>query len=345
MRILITDHELVTWSGSKIVVRDIALKLQERGHDVSVFSTKLGDSAKTLRRLGIRVSRDLRSPPDVIHGHHNIPTVMAMGQFQGVRGIWFCHSLQWTEIPPVSNRLFRYVAVDVPRRDFLVKEHRIRPDRVEILHNAVDLRRFPERADALPQKPKRALAFTKNATHIPTLRSACLRFGMSFDAIGRGANQIVLEPEPFLRQSDIVFATGRSAIEAICAGAAVIVGDSRGIGQMVTTRNLEAMRNINFGWQSMIRPITGAAVEGEIARYDAADAAAVTQRLRREADLEKAADRLEKLYVDAVAFNVPDPDDGGVRHILDQWPVPPEHARTWEPERQMLLKLATRGHA
>ena len=162
---------------------------------------------------------------------------------------------------------------------------------------------------------------------------------MTFDAIGKGAGRIVYDPESYLRKSDIVFATGRCAIEAICAGAAVIVGDARGIAGLVTTRNFNAIRDINFGSRSLIHPVTAIKVESEIARYDAADAMAVTERLRREADLEKSVDRLERLYTEAMRFDLPRPDDGGVRFILDHWPVGTQRD-VWEPERTQLRELA-----
>ena len=106
-------------------------------------------------------------------------------------------------------------------------DQRIPIDQVEIVHNAVDLRRIPERIAPIPDRPRRALAFTKTSGQIVTLREACNRVGLTFASLGHGTQKLSATPEHHLIRQDIVVATGRSAIEALCAGRQLSWGCSR----------------------------------------------------------------------------------------------------------------------
>ncbi len=134
MRILITNIEMAAFSGTVSVVRDFALMLKRRGHSVAVYATLLGYPASDLVAQGIEVVDDierLSSPPDVIHGHHNVPAVIAMARFRGCPAIWFCHSSSEFDKPPRLGQIHRYVAVDRTRREFVIAAG-IPPERVEI---------------------------------------------------------------------------------------------------------------------------------------------------------------------------------------------------------------------
>src|SRR5207302_923611 len=150
----------------------------------------------------------------------------------------------------------------------------------------VDLSRIPPRTDTLTDSPRRALAFTKTMRQIPALRAACQRSGLTLSTLGRGTGEEVDDPERVLVQYDIVFATARSAIEALCAGAAVIVCDGRGLAELVTTENYDRLRALNFGLRSLTRELTADAISGEIDQYDKKDAEAVANRVRSDADFE-----------------------------------------------------------
>jgi len=64
--------------------------------------------------------------------------------------------------------------------------------------------------------------------------------------------------------------------------------------------NLEHFRRNNFGRELLTRPLDAATIGAEIDRYDPADAAAVTEELRREATLDRQIDRLEAIFSEAV---------------------------------------------
>jgi hypothetical protein len=70
---------------------------------------------------------------------------------------------------------------------------------------------------------------------------------------------------------------------------------------MVTTRNYEEVRPNNFGIRNTTGPLTIDAVSAAIYEYDAADAAAVSRRVREECELKPAVDQICALYDEVLA--------------------------------------------
>jgi hypothetical protein len=179
-----------------------------------------------------------------------------------------------------------------------VSEHGIAPERVDVVLNAVDLRRFPRRAP-LPARPARALIFSNSSgergAHVKAIRDACARTGIRVEIAGFKSGKTLERPEETLAAYDIVFAKARAALEAAAVGTAVILCDVAGAGPMVTTANVAALRRLNFGMRALRETATADGIAREIARYDGADAAAVSKHVREEAGLEA------QVYVDVLA--------------------------------------------
>src|SRR2546423_5244678 len=109
MRILITNIVLSGRSGTETYVRDLALELLRRQHEVAVFTPRLGPIAEELIAAGIEVAArldNLRLRPDIIHGHHNLQTALAMLHFPDIPAIFVCHdSKAWHDSPPLLTRI------------------------------------------------------------------------------------------------------------------------------------------------------------------------------------------------------------------------------------------------
>jgi glycosyltransferase involved in cell wall biosynthesis len=306
LRVLLTNITLGSRSGTETYVRDLAVGLLERGHLPVVYSPEAGAMAEEIRAATVPVVDDLADTtvvPDVIHGHHGPETLTALLHFGGVPAVFVCHDWSaWHDVPPRFPRILRYVAVDDTCRDKLVVENRIPASRVEVLLNSVDLRRFRPRGP-LPERPKRALVFSHRATEelVAPLREACGRSGVELDVIGDGSGNPTREPERVLGEYDLVFARGRSALEAMAVGAAVIVCDAGRLGGLVTVDRFERLRRLNFGIRALREAAEPAALLEEIARYDPADAAAVSRSVRETAGLEHAVDAHLALYEAVVA--------------------------------------------
>ena len=303
LRVLLTNRVLAQRTGTELYIRDVAAGLVRRGHRPVVYSPRLGPLAAEIRRATVPVVDDLAcvgEPPDVIHGHHTLETLTALLAFPRVPAISVCHS--WVaafDEPLAFPRVRRYVAVDDTCRDRLLSEHGVAPDRVEVVLNAVDLARFTPRPP-LPERPAKALIFSNStgpgAPHVGAIRQACAASGIAVDVAGAGSGRTLDRPEHVLGSYDLVFAKARAALEAAATGAAVILCDIAGAGPMVTTDNVARLRRLNFGVRALDREPTVAAIAGEIARYDAPDAAAVSRLVRTHAGLEAQIDQLLGIY-------------------------------------------------
>ena len=308
MHILLTNFSLASRTGTELYVRDVALALARRGHRPIAYSTLLGDVAQELRDATIPVVdtlADVGQSPDLIHGQHHLETMTALTHFPDVPAIYVCHGWRpWEEAPPRFSRIYRYVAVDQAVRDRLVLQHGIPAERVVIIHNFVDLQRFLPRRP-LPSHPRTALLFSnyvhEKSPYLHAVREACARMRVSLDVVGAGVNNSSLHPEQILPNYDIVFAQGRSAIEALAVGCAVVIGSSRRLGPLVRTHNVESLLDLNFGIRTQNYPVQADILTRELMNYDPRDAAEVSQRIRQQAGLESAVDAMAELYEEALA--------------------------------------------
>lgn len=302
LRVLLTCTTLARRSGSELYTRDLAVGLLRQGHMPVVYSTEMGEMAHDLKMATVPVVDDparLSSPPDVIHGNHHQELMTALLQFPGTPGLHVCHAWNAVEAsPPRFPRILRYIAVDETSRDRLLLEDGVPEERVRMHFNSVDLDRFRPRGP-LPPKPLRALVFSNYAsehTHLPAVREACARAGIELDAVGAGVGNSVPRPELILGGYDLVFAKARSALEAMAVGAAVVLCDSTGVGPMVTAAELDALRRANFEIRTLRHPLDPDVLAREIGRYDPADAAEVSRRVRATAGLDDAVRGMVEIY-------------------------------------------------
>ena len=75
MKVLMTQRALVNWAGTEMFTIEVANELAKRGHDVAVFSPRVGFPASLMIPSGVWVKSRLNElpwPPDVIHGQHHL---------------------------------------------------------------------------------------------------------------------------------------------------------------------------------------------------------------------------------------------------------------------------------
>src|SRR5437763_1377958 len=271
-----------------------------------LYSRQLGDVSREIRSHGIEVTDDLKRltcVPDVIHGQHHPLVMEALLQFPAVPAVFACHAARgFSEAPVVFPRILRYVGVDDRCRKRLENLPEIPAHRIDVILNAVDLERFRQRCP-LPQVPRRAAVFSNNAsrfTHLPAIRKTCRELGLDLEVLGRQSGNPVANPEAFLPRYDIVFAKARCALEAMAVGNAVVLCDYAGAGPLVTTRNFDSLRPKNFGAGALVNPIEAKFLRAEIERYDADEAAAVSAKVRSEADLKHATLQWLRLYAEVI---------------------------------------------
>lgn len=307
LRILLTNRELATRAGTELYTADLALGLLARGHLPVVYSPVHGEVAAMLRRRSVPVTdslTDIDTIPDLIHAHHRVTAMTALARYPGVPAVYVAHDFTHPDdVAPRHPRIRRYLAVDDTNRDRLLFVDGIPESLVDVHLNWCDVERFVPRAEPLPATPRRAVVFsnqTGTGGFLPVLREACAMRGITLDVIGLGG-VATDAPESLLGGYDVVFAKARAALEAMTSGCATILCDYAGFGGLVTATNVVGLRRLNFGLRSLSSAHDVGAVLKALDAYDPQDAAAVSQFIRRDADMDLAIDRLIELYRETIA--------------------------------------------
>ena len=298
-RILITNYVLDQGSGTEMYVFDLALALLIRGRLPIVYSPRPGMLFRRMQQLGICVVdnlSDIGAPPDVIHGNHTLETIAAAMRFPMCPALFVCHDCStWYDTAPSLPNIVKYVGVDQACYDRLVFQHGVAPERLQIVPNGVDLARFPLR-ESLPAKPQSLLCFGhgNNHAHVDVVRRAAPQ--LHVESIGSNTNRHIAEPGPWLAKFDIIMARGRSAREAIATGAATIVADATGVGEMVSSENYAFSQINNFGRRLLRNPYSIESIRHAIDQYNAVDAWAVVGQHREQNSISAMVQSLVETY-------------------------------------------------
>ncbi len=308
MRILLTNHVLAHRTGTELFLVELAERLRERGHDPVLYSPVLGALAREAQAGGLEVIDDLDavdradridSPFELIHGQHWMETLAASLRYPDLPVVAMVHGhYPWQERVAALPTVRAWVTVSEATVDKVAREAGVPPERIEVVPNGVDLRRFLPRAP-LPTRLERALVFSnlaQESSFVPAIRAACARFGIAVDVAGLAAGAVAARPEELLPAYDLVFAKGRAALEALAVGCAVVVCDAHGSGPLVEFSNVDRLRAANLGRLSFDGEVTAERLAEQIARYEARAATALSKRLRPEIDFDLAVDRLESIY-------------------------------------------------
>lgn len=342
LRVLITNDTLATRTGTALFTRDLALGLRGAGHVPAVYSPEPGPVAEEIRAAGIDVASGvdrLGDPPDVIHGQHSVPAMEALLRFPRARMVFVVHHpFRWMDAPPRHPRIRRYVAVDGPCRERIVGEAGLPPEATSVIHDAVDLERFPWRF-RLPPRPERALVLGPHGTG-ETMRAvvqeACARAGIALDVPGPSGPGL----EEVLGGYDLVFAKSRCALEALAVGCAVILCGEDGVGGLVTPEAFERMRSLGFGDRALVRSVTAAALGEEIGRYDPSPCGDVSRRAREEAALPRQIAQWVALYQSMLAEpDSPADPDGESRAVREFLRTALPRAREWDEHLEEIRSL------
>ena len=310
MNILFTNHRLTRRGGTEAIIRDLALNLMPRGHKVVVYSSRPPPPGNSLADEGVPIITrldDLPFTPDVIHGHHNMDAMAAIMALPGTPAVYCCHGATRSDSQPRHPRIMRYTAMTSSLKLRMSTESNIPESMIEVVHNAVDLKRF-RNVRELPPQPRSILVYSRVVVEANPLgiaiKEAADQRGLKVDFVRAGGDgRQITNPEVGLLDYDIVFASGKSAIDAMACGCSVvIVGGSGGgwaavgCGEMVTMGNFERMRLANFSGPLNAPSPTASEVGTQIDRYDVEPVVAVTRHVRDVAGFGPFADRYLAIY-------------------------------------------------
>ena len=298
MRILITNHALAQRTGSELFVLDLVRLLQAAGHEPEVFTPRPGALAEMARVRVVSDPTDV-SPPDVIHAQHHLPAMAALTAWPEVPALYFCHGFRpWEERVPVHPRIIHYAVTSPKIIPWMCRESALVPEQISVVPSCFDPELFPtQRAAAI--NPRKAAIFNNHTApglHTEAIRAACAQAGITLDVFGAAFNQTLLDPGTTLPQYDVVFATGRSALEAMACGCAVVLQSDTRSGPLVTAENFSELREKNFAIRVGAPDLTVESIFAELEKYSPEETADVSRQVREQCSTKKMGRNLLALY-------------------------------------------------
>jgi hypothetical protein len=259
LRVALSNWSLQNRSGSELWTFDIAGYLQRHDTDVIVHAPVLGAVADAITASAIRVTSSadevLAFAPDIVHLNHaeavkDVVAPLMSGQAKVVN---MCHGLYPRPGLPLRRDAHRYCATSITAKTKIRLLTGGGWDTIHIIPNFFDAARFRRRDKR--ESGKKALVYSNKVgpDDIALLRAAIERHGYQFDAAGQWERPVD-RPEEILPGYDLVFAVGRSAIEALGCGCQVVIWEYGVIGPLVTPENFWTCVVANFALTSQLLP-------------------------------------------------------------------------------------------
>ncbi|MEM7014699.1 MAG: hypothetical protein AAF585_24825, partial [Verrucomicrobiota bacterium] len=222
--------------------------------------------------------------PDLIHGQHNLETLVALTCFQKCPAVYSWQNRTTHDLPPLHSRSSRYVS-GFALTDKAAEEAGLTRDKCLQLPAPVALSDDLSSAKRGPHFRK--AAFLGDLT-TPQLKDICEVLGIDFDE----------RPTELGEDHDLVFASGRFAIEALAAGYPVVLAGPEGVGAAVTEDIYDDLRSTQFV------PTTRLGIEDALdvalASLRMNDNLGVARRIRKDYDYDKSLSDWIRLYKEAV---------------------------------------------
>ncbi|WP_009962927.1 glycosyltransferase [Verrucomicrobium spinosum] len=323
MRVLITNNSLSARAGTELVVYEIGRELRRRGHEVAAYSSTLGEVAELMVGSSIPVVNQPEAcpfQPNIIHGQHHLDAMTALLAFPNTPAVYHTHGgVPWVERPPVHPRILHYIAMCEDLADVTRINLGLQRDQVTALPNWVDLNRFRGNHQP-PAKPERAVLFgggLGDPAMVAKLRPAFEPLGIRLDSTADWTETDRRTPELALPRYDIALASGRSALEAMASGCAVIIANHESSTGWVRPDNFAMLKRQNFAPKRPDPGFDASTIQTFLSAYDAESARKVTLMTREQCELIRAVDRLLELYETTVR----------------SWTQRQKAARDWELER------------
>lgn len=307
---------MIDYGGTECYVRDLAIALKSIGIEVEIYSphianTELSDNADEnivsyIKSLGINIVNsvnDIKNVPDVIHGHHQV-TIDVINKFPYVPVIFFCHSIDAYSNIIIHNNIKKYVAVSHYISEMVLEPH-IAKENISIIYNWVDTHRFIQKSK-VNNIAKKALIFGNHfsSRKKDVIFNVCGQKNIALSCIGLNNGLNIKSPEEVLQNYDIVFAIGKSAIESMACGCAVILcGFDSLMGQMIESNNFEYCRKYNFGLKNLTKEISEQELINEIEKYNSIEINKVSNMIREKSNSQKIFNEIIMLYNEVINNN------------------------------------------
>ncbi len=258
-RILLTNNHLVQPGGSETWTLTVAAELVRRGHDVVVYAPEKGPFADA---FPCPVLTEVRGRFDVGLVNHN--TCIPAARRACGRVIMNCHGT----FPPLEQPVpgaDRYVAISEEVRAHVQS---LGYD-AALIRNPIDCGLFAPRRP-IRDKLHTIFSLCQGDLANELLAAVCENRGWELRAVDNEHRGLGLEAD--MNEADVVVGLGRSAMEGLACGRAVLILDSRAytpyaMDGLVTSDNAQALLECNLSGRRFAREATLESVSAELDSY------------------------------------------------------------------------------
>lgn len=274
LKILLTNHHLLDFTGSEVFTFTMADYLKKNGHDIIVYSKYIDRIRDYFSTRNIPVIDNLHRIKhnhfDVAHVHHNINALEVRYFFPNLPIVFLSHGvLPFLEQPPLIDiNISKYLAVSEEVKNNLInKIGEAHP--IDVYHNIVDSTIFHP-ISPINEKPRNALVISSRIDQVTEdkIRKACSRSNIGCEFIGLRFRDIdYFLVAQHINRADIVFSLGRGAIEAMMCARVPIVYDYLGGDGLITPANFTDIMKCNFSGRVNKIDFTVESLIEEISKY------------------------------------------------------------------------------
>ncbi len=136
------------------------------------------------------------------------------------------------------------------------------------------------------------------------MQRGCQKAKLSLDLLGTPFGRPIDRPEHILPDYDVVFAAGRSAIEAVVSGCWVFPLSPYGCAPPLSPETVASWRFHNFVVPEGVGSMDARGIFAELRKWQPRRVQATTELMRRESRFELAVDRLEDIYATLLNENL-----------------------------------------
>jgi hypothetical protein len=295
MKILLGTHQLEIRAGSELFTAELANSIQERGHEVAVFTFFKGEFAGLIEANGIPVFNPddtnamVRFAPDIVQTCH-LPCAHFLRSV--VSDATHVHAMLGAtpplEAPPLGGATFSLgLAVSEEVLDRINKTSFGRDVDTAIFRNWYDDKVVMTSTRTLSSRGRLRVAVITN--HIaPKLIEALTALeatgGVEVDYFGAPERSVVVDGS-LLVKYDLAITIGRTVLLAAACGVPCIMADIHGSDGLLTVDNLDHVRTINFSGRLQKHPITKTHVQVELEKIRSYDREQLRIRIAAEYSL------------------------------------------------------------
>jgi hypothetical protein len=260
-RVVISNVNLISLSGSELWTEEVAGALSGLGLEVLVHTGGVGPVAERMRASGIDVTMsadEVRAfAPDIAHINHFAAAADMLNELNGRAAVVnMVHGLLPRPGMPGVRGVDTYCAVGLHAKSKTCLLTGKPWNEVALIPSHYDPgRAWSQRSEPASNQPPRALLFSSktSADQRQKIASVLSALGFELDHVGYGGVPAAA-PEDVLCKYEIVFAVARSALEALVSGAKVILWDGGVVGPGVTREQFWPLAAANFSMASTALP-------------------------------------------------------------------------------------------